>query len=360
MFDADHFLGAETPFIQTVRGPIAPDELGATLMHEHLMTDWPWATGTVPVRLETVAMLNRCVECLDRCHKAGVAALVDCGMERFGPSPLALLSIALQTPVHLICTTGLFAQDLLPLPGWAHLPYGPEDIAKHFIAAATDGQDGSGIKPGLLKVASSADCITTREKNAFLAAVIAQRATGLAITTHTWLTLWAEEQIDLLEEAGADLARVVIGHIGWGTTVKDSKLHRRLAERGVNLGVDCVGSPARSVEENADIVLDLLEAGHGAQIVFSHDQTAYARDIIEIFKGETGWLTGDFSVVSTQLIPLLRSRGVDEATLASFMIGNPKRILAVDPKRYPGAKATLLKTSKIDPLAPYDYGMTST
>jgi phosphotriesterase-related protein len=358
MLSSQPFLDTDRPFIQTVMGPIPPDQLGQMLMHEHLMTDWPWATGAKPIRLETVASIHRVLECLKRAHEAGIRSLLDCGMEQFGPSPLALICIALQTPVHIICSTGLFAQDLLPMPGWAHLPYGHEDIARRFIGAATNGQDGSGVKPGVLKVASSADGITTIEKKAFRAAVIAQHATGLAITTHSWLTLWVEQQVDLLEEAGADLDRVIIGHIGWGTTMKDGEMHRRLAKRGVMLGVDCVGSPARSVEENADIIMDLLDAGYAAHVVLSHDQAAYTRGLVELFKSETGWLTGDFTVVSKQLLPLLKKRGVDDETLEGFMVKNPQRVLTVDPKRYPGARTTLLSTSTVDPLAPYDYGLT--
>jgi phosphotriesterase-related protein len=357
MLSPQPFLDSNAPFVQTVKGPIAPEQLGAMLMHEHLMTDWPWATGSKPIRLETVAAIYRVLQCLKRAHEAGVRGLLDCGMEQFGPSPLALLCIALQTPVHIVCSTGLFAQDLLPLPGWAHLPYGEQDIARHFIAAATNGQDGSGVKPGVVKVASSADGITTLEKKAFRAAASAQHATGLAITTHSWLTLWVEEQVELLAEAGADLDRVIIGHIGWGTTVKDSAMHRRLAKRGVMLGVDCVGSPARSVEENADIILDLLDAGYASQIVLSHDQAAYTRGLVELFKSEKGWLAGDFTMVSKQLLPLLRKRGVNEDTLDRMMVKNPQRVLSVDPRRYPGARSTLLSSSNVDPLAPYDYGM---
>lgn len=352
---ADQGLGPDDPFIQTVKGPIAPETLGETLMHEHLIADWPWATGEVATRIENVAILRRVLDCLKRCEEAGVGALVDCGMECYGPSPLALLCLALQTPVHLICTTGVFAQDLLPPPSWAHIPYGPEDMAQFYIAAATDGQSASGVKPGMIKVAISGDGITRMERNLIAAAAIAQRATGLAITTHSWLTRWVEEKVDALEEAGADLDRVVVGHIGWGTTVKDGAMHKRLAKRGVNLGIDCVGSPARSVEENADIVLDLLEGGYGSQIVFSHDQTAYARGILELFQGETGWLTGDFTVTSKQLIPLLRKRGVDDKTLKDMMSGTPRRILTVDPARYPGAKTTLRREAVADPLAPYHY-----
>jgi phosphotriesterase-related protein len=356
MPSSSRFLDGNEPFVQTVKGPISPDELGATLVHEHLTTDWPAATGRTPARIETVPIIRRVLECLERAHEAGVSAFVDCGMERYGPTPLALLCIALQTPIHIICTTGVFAQDLLPPPSWAHLPSGPEEIAKYFIDAATYGQEGSGVRPGVIKAASSGTGITMIEANVFKGAAMAQRATGLPITTHSWLTKWVEEQVDLLEESGADLDRVIIGHIGWGTTVKDSAMHRRLAKRGVMLGVDCIGSPARSIEENAEIVLDLIEGGFASQILFSHDQTAYACGVLELFHGETGWLKGDFTMASKQLIPLLRKRSVDEKTLSGFMIDNPRRVLSVDPQRYPSARTTLLSEIEVDPLAPYDYG----
>jgi hypothetical protein len=59
------------------------------------------------------------------------------------------------------------------------------------------------------------------------------------------------------------------------------------------------------------------------------------------------------------MIPLLQRRGVDRATLEGLMVENPRRILSVDPKRYPGAKQTLLSHVPVDPLAPYDYRMIS-
>jgi phosphotriesterase-related protein len=167
------------------------------------------------------------------------------------------------------------------------------------------------------------------------------------------LTRFPEEQVDMLEEAGADLDRIVIGHFGWGSTIRDRAMHHRVAKRGVTLGIDVVGSPARSLEENAEIALDLIENGFSSNIILSHDGVAYSRGLLETFG--SGWLSGDFTIVSRQLLPLLRQKGVDEITLNQVIMDNPRRVLTIDPVRYPNSVNTLLHKVEADPLAPYDY-----
>lgn len=341
------------PFIQTVAGRIPPQALGQTLAHEHLLVDWPWALGQTRERCETRAVIDYIVSVLNQAHAHGIRACVDVGTELFGPSPMALIAIAAQTPVHIVCSTGCFAQDMLPPPWWVYPPATPRDIAARFIQAATHGQKGSGVKPGVIKIATSGEMVTTIEKNVFIAAAMAQRETGLAITTHAFLTRWAEEQVDILEEAGADLDRVIIGHIGWGSTRDDKARHAALLKRGVNIGVDIVASPARSTEECADIIADLVEAGHGKQIVVSHDRSAFSRGLRETFGPD--WMSTDFTEISRSLAPALEQRGVDARTIQGLLADTPCRILTIDPARYPNTLSTLCREEMIDPRAPYDY-----
>ena len=86
-------------------------------------------------------------------------------------------------------------------------------------------------------MATGGRAVSETEEMVLRAAATAQRETGLAITTHTHFTRFAEQQVDIFEAAGADLDRIVIGHIGWGSTPADFALHERLAKRGVNLGL---------------------------------------------------------------------------------------------------------------------------
>lgn len=318
--------GLRQPHVNTVLGPIPAHELGVTLTHEHLSVDWPSATGADAVPPPEQPVVTRICERLGSAAAAGVKTFVDVGA-CFGPSPELLLAVAQRTDVQLVASIGCLAVDMGPLPAWAYPPATPESVAEVFIEAARDGISGSGIRPGLIKVGSSARAISEVEERVFRGAAQAQQETGLAITTHTTETRQAMAQIDLLEDAGADLSRVVIGHIGWGTGVADRELHRRLADRGVFVGLDMVGLPACSVADYATIARDLLEDGHAGRILLSHDNCAHSRGLLEVYGEE--WLSGDFTVVCAQLVPALRKSGVSEATIDGILRGNPQRLLAI-------------------------------
>lgn len=315
-------------------------------MHEHVSVDWPFTLGLAEKPLETRGVVDLICERLEAAAEAGVSTFVDVGTESLGPTPLMLLCVASRSRVHIVSSIGCFLADMSPLPGWVYPPATEEEIADRFIALATDGPQGSGVKPGIIKVATSGRAITEVEERVLRAAAIAQQTTGLAITTHTEKTLLAEEQIEILADAGADLSRVVIGHMGWGSGVDDFELHKRLADLGVTIGLDMVGLPARTDKEYAQMAFDLIEAGYASQIVFSHDNVGYSRGLMRVYGEE--WLTGDFTVVQKRLLPLLAQAGVDEETLSSIIVENPRRILAIDPERYPGAVDTLLKPLELE------------
>lgn len=326
------------PFVPTVLGPIEPRALGATLTHEHLSVDWPFGTGRDSAPRETAAVVERIVACLRAAADAGAGAIVDVGCH-LGPSPLLLLAVAARVPMHVICSTGVFHTDMAPLPAWVYPPATPEDIAGQLVREAVEGIGASGVRPGVIKVATAGRAISEVEETVFRAAALAQRQTGLAITTHTTRTALALEQVDLLEDAGADLARTVIGHVGWGSGPEDRDLHLALAERGVFLGLDMVGLPARSVGEYAAIALDLIAAGHAERILLSHDNCAHARGLLDVYGPE--WLTGDFTVVHRELVPRLRAEGVEPAVVDAILVDGPRRLLTVDPDRHPAAAAML-------------------
>jgi phosphotriesterase-related protein len=309
--------------VETVLGSIDPNTLGDTLMHDHLVVDWAGALGEP--RLDTIEPLDDILRLLRVGADSGVGTIVDPAPEQFAAQPWLLRTIAERAPVHIVAATGLFAADMLPLPGWVFPPNGAEQIAEKLIDSATNGIGGTGIRPGIFKVATSGRAVFEIEERILQGAAIAQRATGLPITTHTHYTKLAEQQVDIFEAAGADLSRVVIGHIGWGSSPADFELHKRLVDRGVTIGLDLVGEPPCSTEDYATIASDLVEAGYASQIVLSHDTVLYPRGLADVFGPE--WTTGDLTVVHDQLWPLMRSKGVTEAAWRQMISDNPRRLL---------------------------------
>lgn len=332
------------PFVQTALGPVDPAILGPTLMHEHLVWDYGAAVGVAP-RVETIWPLERILERLARAEELGVRCVVDVTPEQLGPHPLIYPLIALQTGVHIVCATGYYCADVVPAPRGARSLHPPDcrRIADQFVAVATHGLEATGVKPGIVKVSTSGRAVLDIEEAALRGAAAAQRQTGLAITTHTQATRFAEEQVEILLDGGADLDRVVIGHIGWGSGAGDFIRHERLARSGVTLGLDLIGTPARSDAEYSRIALDLIEAGYASQIVFSHDNCGWASGF-DLYgpELEPGYYSGDFTAVHGRIIPLLVKAGVKEDILQTILIDTPRRLLTIDPNRYPGALHTLL------------------
>lgn len=335
------------PFVQTVLGPTEPDQLGWTLMHEHFMIDWTHGLH-VPCRpLESSSALQRALDWAGRARQAGIRTIVDAGMDVYGPSPTALLYVSRQSGLNVVATTGIFETAQLPPPHWALPPATDESVCEHFTDVAVSGLFGSGVRPGVLKVATSPRAITEIEETCLRGAALAQARLGLPIMTHTRAPETMETQADILLEAGADPAKVSIGHVGWMSGREDMPRFKRLASRGVFLGLDCIGSPARSLREYAAILTDLLEAGYGSQLLLSHDSVAYVRGIEGVYERE--WFTTTFTVIAEQFLPLLRDEfDVDEGTITRMTVDNPRRLLTIDPGPNPEVREALRSEPRDD------------
>lgn len=339
------------PYVQTVLGPIDPSQLGHTLMHEHLVADWAAGTGRAP-QITSVDVVPQVVDCMEAARAAGVGTVVDVSTEGFALNPLLVKMAAEKTGVHIVVATGCYKPLAMPLPSWAYPPAEPEDVAEQMIHAARHGVAGSGIKPGIIKVASDAGVpIHGVVVTILRGAAIAQRETGLAITTHTSSPANAEEQVDILGEAGADLSRVVIGHAGMRSGRGGFELYERLAKAGVGVGFDNFGI-LRPDEEYVDMTVQMVDAGYAENVILSHDMVVFSRGMEGIYEKKTmtdpnfvdlppadqrpkSLTEGDFTLIHTRMLPALRERGVEEAAIETMLVDNPRRILTIDPAKVP-------------------------
>jgi phosphotriesterase-related protein len=100
-------------------------------------------------------------------------------------------------------------------------------------------------RAGVIKVAGGRDRLSEHERKCFRAAGRAQSLTGCPILTHTEQGTAGEEQTAVLQEAGADLAHVVLSHTH---QLPDIEYHHRLPATGVTLEYDSAfrGTSSRS------------------------------------------------------------------------------------------------------------------
>ena len=114
-----------------------------------------------------------------------------------------------------------------------------DELVELYRRQATDGIGGSRVRAGLFgEVGTSLDEITPLEELHLRAVARAHLQTGLAISTHCTLGTMAVEQAMILGEEGADLSRVVLGHLDLRP---DPAYLEQVLATGVNIAFDTFG-----------------------------------------------------------------------------------------------------------------------
>jgi phosphotriesterase-related protein len=341
---------------QTVLGPIAGDELGVTLPHEHLVFDgssifaepaassdrdmahaavgWEtlsWLRYHPYENLDNVRMLDEdeAESELALYHKAGGGTLVDVTIPGIGRDPAALARLSRSTGVHIVMGTGLYTEaSLAP----EYLAMSIDDIASIFIRDITEGVDDTGIRAGVIGEVACNHPASEAEEKAVRAAAIAQQQTGASISIHPGRNREAPFHLaSLLRAAGADLSRVIFCHTDARLRSADDRL--RLAEMGCVLEYDLWGWEGHfpsywtsddymDLPNDTDRIYEMMElARHGyiGQVVISHDICVRSRRV--------RWGGWGYIHIPTYVLPMMRRRGVTEEQIRQVTVETPRRLL---------------------------------
>lgn len=304
------------PIIRTVRGDITPDKLGICYPHEHVLGHPPDTQADPDLVLDSE---EAAIQELTWFRQAGGRALVEVSPRDYGRDVEGLRRISEATGVHIICTSGHHKDKFCA--SWVD-GQSVDTLAGHFIHEVNDGTDGTDIRAGVIKAASSLNQITSNEEKVFRAAARAHHATGVAIVTHTEAGTMGLEQIELLRSEGVDPTRVIIGHI-------DRKLewnyHLQLARNGVTMSYDQISKEKYAPDSlRIEFILRLVAAGHGQQILLAGD---LARRSYWPSYG-TGGGPG-LTYILWRFVPWLRAEGLSEAAIDDILIHNPARALTI-------------------------------
>ena len=321
------------PTVETVRGPVDPDELGRTMMHEHvfvLSSEYVANHGTGAWWDEEERVADAVAK-LTKLAAKGFTTFVDptvWGLGRYIPR---IQRIAAQVPaLNIIVATGIYTYNDIPFqyeyrgPG---LTFDcPEPMVADFTRDITEGIADTGVMAAFLKCAIEAAGLTPGVERVARAVAQTHRETGAPITVHTSAPAQTGNlAIDLFAKEGVDLSKVVIGHAG---DSNDLGYLMRLADTGAILGMDRFGldlfNPTAS---RVATIAALAERGYADRIVLSHDASCFmdwfAPDpVTSIQQAQPNW---NYDHIPDDVLPALRAAGVSEAQLDQMLVGNPKR-----------------------------------
>jgi phosphotriesterase-related protein len=294
-------------------------------MHEHLQIAAPgFQFDTLRPSMPYSELIKRCVDHVEQLKAEGYASMVDPCPIDMGRDVELMRDVASRTSFNIICSTGFYHGEIGASSHWKVRfiadPDARQRIADLLIHELTEGIGDTGVKPGIIKVATGRN-VTFYEEGMFDAAATASIATGTPITTHTE-AVHGEWQVDRLTGLGVPASTIIVGHCCGS---KDYDYHRSILDRGAYIGFDRFGmEDANTDEQRVASLVHLLNSGAGDSIVVSHDCVLCFRGLENLRPPrDPGMLR--FSRI---IAPMLRERGVDEAQLERLVSGNPLRFFA--------------------------------
>jgi phosphotriesterase-related protein len=335
---------------QTVRGLIEPDQLGPTLMHEHVVTDYtpPAQRRLKPIEItlenhfelsyhwvdhpgmRDLSDANVATREMQLMVESGGRSVVDVSTRRMILYPQRMREVSERSGAHLIMGCGRYYDD----EGFfteQERERSVDDLAREFIDEIRIGIDGTSVKAGIIGEIGCSCPWHESERRSIAAAVIAQRETGAALTIHPGRgDPEAPFQIvEFIRSAGADLSRTIMDHNE--RRLKDVDAVLRLAATGVVLEFDmfgqetsyfaATGKPFDLSGDSARLtwMRALIDHGHLEQIVISHDICQKPR--LQTFGGH------GYSHIYRNIIPMMQQRNFSEDEIDAILVRNPKRLL---------------------------------
>ena len=349
-------MSVSKPSAMTVTGSIDTEQLGNTLMHEHILNDCScWWNPPLESERQylaeekvNIAILSElrqdpfvckhnlalddeplAVEELLVFKNVGGNTIVDPTCRGIGRNPSALVRISTITGLNIIMGSGYYLQDSHP-PELGKLSV--QEVADEIISEAINGiriepEEGIDcVRIGLIGEIGVSSVFTPDERKSLQGAARAQRQTGLPLMIHlpAWFRL-GHEVLNLVESEGVDPNRVVLCHMN--PSWFDHEYQLSLAKRGAFIEYDMLGMDyfyadqqvqCPSDDESIRGIVYLADNGYLDNVLLSHD--VFLKMMLSRYGGN------GYGYVQRHFLPRLKRHGFTQEALHTLTHVNPRRV----------------------------------
>jgi len=304
----------------TVRGPISSSQMGFTLSHEHILANFqPLAEREKqPWTYDLDEVVKVALPYLQQIKKLGCQTFIDCTAVALGRDPRLLKRLSQESGLHVVTVTGNYAAiDAKFLPPYVFAD-SVQALAQRWITEAKSGIEGTGIRPGLIKLGFNGGPLTDAEQKLIRAAAITHRKTGLTIGAHTGPAVSAFQQLSELKKAGCHPSAWIWIH---AQNEPDHSQHVKAARMGAWVSFD--GISHETVTRHVELVSNMKNEGLLNRVLVSQDAGWY-------HVGEAhGGTFRTFETVFTEFIPALRAAQFTEADIHTLFTVNPPNAFSI-------------------------------
>jgi predicted metal-dependent phosphotriesterase family hydrolase len=307
--------------IMTVLGPIPPEKLGTALAHEHGVVDFLGAEKSATLRHDAEDAFTTILPHLKKLKERGCDSLVECTPNYIGRDVRLLKRLAEATRLNILTNTGYYGaagNKFLPKHAFAE---SAEQISAIWLKEWRDGIDGTGVRPGFLKLGVGSGKLPELHVKLIRAAAWVHLQTGLTIAIHTGDGVAALDEIRVLKEEGVAPSALI-----WVHAQSDSGPRQiEAAKLGAWVSLDGYSASERNRERYKKFLADLKKEKLLGRVLLSHDhfwsvEGEGGRGSLKI---HSGGATNAYEAVFTHLLPDLRQAGFSDAEIQQLTVRNP-------------------------------------
>jgi len=304
--------------IMTVNGPVSSKEMGISLIHEHILVDFIGADSITDQKWDKSKVVDRSLPFLKQIKDLGCQTFIECTPAYLGRDPLLLKSLSNSSGLNILTNTGYYgAVNNKYIPQHAFNETA-DQLAARWILEWDNGVDGTGVKPGFIKIGVEKGNLTDLHKKLVIAAARTHLKTGLTIASHTGPAIPAFEQLDILHNEGVAPEAFIWVH---AQSEKDLGNHVKAAKMGAWIGLD--GLNDNNLADYIRMIKNLKKNNLLNKILLSHDAGWYHPG------EENGGEYRGYTILFEKLIPLLRNENFSEKEINQLLVINPSEAFKI-------------------------------
>ncbi|MHA1447648.1 MAG: hypothetical protein ACTSSN_13215 [Candidatus Heimdallarchaeaceae archaeon] len=315
-------IGNDIEMINTVLGPISEEDLGVTLMHEHIVVNIIGADSrersyTIEEVVEYV--LPYLIEAKDK----GCQTIVEATPLGLGRDLDVLVACSKKSGLNIVTCTGAWdGSDVkgLSVPE-AIKKMTIDEIANVWAREFEEGIDDTGIKPGYIKLAlgDEGEIFPLQEK-LLRAGARTSKKTGMRIQCHIYTSSSVPSAIKIIEDEKLPYDRFIWVH---ADGQMDMEKILEFGKKGIWLQFDGIGM-AEDFTKYPPAIGKLKEENLIPQLLFGQDSGSFW-----VKKDEEEWPMRPYVRFFNEFVPYCVKEGIESELINKVTTKNSKKALSL-------------------------------